>query len=174
MAAGYVLAAIMVLVAGWLAWWLPRQREVWRRLPRERYLGAVLGAICLVWAVQLVSFLLEGGLEPWRRLLWPTAIVLWVGSCFLLDYLFTRALGGLLLLLVNEALHQAFVAHAPVRPLFAVVCYVLGIAGMVMIASPFRFRDLLQQVERSPAWRRGLAAGCLAAGLVFLSISLAA
>ena len=85
-----------------------------------------------------------------------------------LEFLFTRAVAGLLLLLINSALHGAFVVRAPVEPVFACICYLVGITAMFLIAVPYRFRDAIEKARDIPAWRRGLAGTTGALSLFFL------
>ena len=147
-----VLAGLAVLVG--LTRWQP---GLWRVLPRERLAGEIMALVALVWSAHHVCLMLEGNLVRWHPLvkaLVPlTAVLAW----FFLDYLFTRAVGGLLLLLTAEVLHAGFSVQAPCRPLFSVVCYLFGVAGMFLIGSPWLFRDLLEKAAGSPAWRRGSA-----------------
>jgi hypothetical protein len=143
---------------------LPRRPQLWKELPRERYVGCFIGWICLVWSASLAMPLLEGGLAGLRRLLPFLVFAVAVGS-LLLDYLFTRALAGLMLLIVNQLLHLAFVAHVPARWLLSLVCYAFGVAALMMIAYPFRFRDLLEKATLHRRWRAPAGAFLLLAGM---------
>ncbi len=147
---------------------LPSREHLWRTIPRERIVGAVLSVACLAWSAMYAYPLLEGNLEKFRGYLTPLVVVLSILSYFLLDYLFTRAIGGGMLLLTCWLMHEAFVVHAPFRPAFSVVCYVLGVAGMVFIAMPYRFRDLLEKVIRSTSWRFGVSLLLSICGVVIL------
>ena len=151
---------------------LPRKSELWRRLPRERIAGTVLGVLCLTWSAYLVAPLFEDNLSVYRKFLPCLVVLIAAGSYFLLEYLFTRALGGFLLLTCSYLLHEAFACQAPLRWLFAIICYALGLIGMVMIANPWRFRDLLQIITEKEKPRRAVAAGLAVCGLICLSIAL--
>ena len=87
-----------------------------------------------------------------------------------LDYLFSRSLGGLLVLCVTAMLHGAFVRQIHFRPVYSVVCYAVGIWGLVLVGLPWRFRDLLGLMQTSPAWRRRIAVLWLLVGLVLLGM----
>lgn len=145
------------VAAGGLLW-----PGFWRGLPRHRPVGALLGVVCLAWAAWQAQFLLEGNLERFRLALWVAVPVLALLSYFFLDFLFARALGGLVLLVVPQLLDQAFAQAVRGRPLFSVGCYLCGILGMLLVATPWHFRNLLQRCEESPAWRRTVlaAGGC--------------
>ena len=121
--------------------------------------------LCLIWAASLAAPLLEGSLEKYRSALPWIVVTLSVSSFLLLDYLFARATGGLILLAVNSLLHGAFVAHVPARPAFSFICYVLGTYALFMLGAPYRFRDLLERMTLKPSWRFGVGAGLLVAGV---------
>lgn len=165
---------LFLLGAGLLFWrWVPKHRDLWRSLPRERTVGTVLGFFCLTWSAFLAAPLLEGGLAPLRRLLPVVVILVTVGSWYCLDYVLTRALGGFLLLAANFLLHEAFVAHAALRPVLSVALYLVVGAGMIMIAYPYRFRDLLEKGATNGRLR-GWVSGVLAVvGAVIAILSLA-
>jgi len=148
-ALSFVFAAILAALGYILGFASHRQPDLWRKLPRERILGEIITVVCLVWCTVHVLPMLEGDMarfRVWVRLLAPVLAVL---SFFFLDFLFTRALGGLFLLMVNDLLHGAFTVHLPVRPIFAVVSYALGVLAMFMIGAPWRFRDLLETCGNS-------------------------
>lgn len=136
------------------------------RLPRNRLGGALLGLICLLWSAYHGSLMLEGGLAPWRKLIWALVPVAAFLCYHFLDYLLARALGGMLVLCVAALLHGGFVEAVPWRPLYSLACYVAGVFGMVLIAAPWRFRDLLLALSRPGPWRRPAGSLILAIGLV--------
>jgi len=146
-----------------------RWPDLWRVLPRQRVLGEALGVVCLVWSVYHVLPMLEGGLARYRpviKLLVPVTAVL---AYFYLNYIFTRALGGFLLLAVTYLLHAAFVARIPVRPLYSLACYAIAAVGMLLVATPWRFRDTLQKATQSARWRWGVG-GTLAGLTLFFAV----
>lgn len=170
--AGSLFGAALLAMGTATALLLPRWPAAGKVLPRERIVGAMLGVLCLIWSAHEAAPLLEESLAGYRRLLPYLVVVIGVLGILFLDYLFTRAVGGVLLLSIVWLLHQAFASHAPVRWLFAIVCYLLAIGGMFMIGSPWRFRDLLQRAAAEPR-PRWIAAGCLlASGLVSLVVAL--
>ncbi len=169
---GSLLGLSLMAAAAFAMLVLPRKSALWRWLPRERIAGTALMVLCLAWSAYLVAPLLEGGLSVYRKLLPCLVVLIAAGGYFLLEYLFTRALGGFLLLICSHMLHEAFACQAPWRWLFAIICYALGIIGMVMIANPWRFRELLQILTEKEKPRRAVAAGLLVCGLICLSIAL--
>ena len=153
---GIIIALLgSVLVAVAFCFWsiLPQKKQLWRIIPRERYVGIVLGVICLIWSASHAHALLEGASAKFRVFLGPGVILVTLLCYFLLDYLFTRALGGILLLLVNWLLHEAFIENIQFRPVFSIICYLLGIASFFLIAAPYRFRDWLEKISHDNRWR---------------------
>jgi hypothetical protein len=136
------------------------------RLPRERVVGAAIGVVCLVWSAYHGCLMLEGGMAPYRKVLWALVPVIAVLCYHFLDFLLARALGGALVLASAALLHGSFAEAVPLRSLYSLACYLVGLWGMALVAVPWRFRDLLLALGRSVAWRR--PAGCLvlASGLI--------
>lgn len=154
-----LFALLPAALAGIFGWAVVNYPSLWRTLPREKHVGIALGVVCLIWSAFYAVPMLEGGMarfQPAVKLLVPVIAVL---AYFHLNFLFTRALGGLMMLSAVYMLHAAFVAQVPARPLFSAVCYLVAIAGMFALATPWRFRDLLRQCVESRHWRRGLVAG---------------
>lgn len=141
-----------------------KKPEIHRFLPREKNLGIAIGLVCLAWSAWYVLPLLEGGLarfQPLVKLLVPVVTVL---AYFFLNFIFTRALGGIMMLTATYMLHAAFVHHLPLRPVFSILCYLIAVAGMIILALPWRFRDLLQTSSENTGWRKSLTIACGAVG----------
>jgi len=154
-----ILTALTVLLGVGATLW----PELWRILPRHRPAGLALGVITLAWSAWYGQLLLEGNLAPFRVWIWLAVPILAALGYFHLDFLFTRALGGFVLLMMPFLLHGAFVAEIPHRSLFSLACYLFGLLGMVLVATPWYFRDLLERCSLSPRWRRTsavVAGGC--------------
>ncbi len=150
---------------------LPRKPEIWQKLPREKYVGSVLGIAALICSAILVTPLFEGDLARLRPIVWVLVPVIGVGSILYLEYLFSRAFGGFLLIAINYLMQQAFAAHAPFRWVLSIICYVIGIAALFMIGSPWRFRDLLKKMTDKENYRYGISAGLVIGGLISLLIA---
>ncbi len=145
-----------------------------RALPRHRGLGVGLAMLCLAWASVHVALMLEGGMAEYRPLLWVLVPVVSTFAFFFLDFLFARALGGLLLLAATWLLHSAFSAYLPMRPVFSVFAYLVAGFGALLVAMPWLLRDLLERARNDQAWRRCAAALCALFAAVFLLFALAA
>lgn len=173
LSAGVGFGLLLIAAAVGSFYLLPRRPELWRSLPRERLAGSVLGLGCLVWSAVLVSPLLEGELGRLRPLLPVIVAVVAVGAFFYLDYLFTRALAGFVLLYSNLLMHQAFMIRAPVRPVLSAICYAGGIVALLLIAYPYLLRDFLQRGSQDRRVARGTAAALFMAGLASIGIAAA-
>jgi hypothetical protein len=171
-AAASIFGAALISCGVYCWRFVPEKPDLWKTLPRERHFGFFIGLACLIWSANLAIPMLEGGLAGLRRILFPAVIVMAVLSSFLLDYLFTRAVGGLLLLTANHLLHMAFAEHAAMRPLFSLVCYAIGITGGIMIATPYRFRNVLQKLHDDSSWRLWVTASLIGSGVLSVAVAL--
>ena len=142
--------------------------DLWRRLPRARIPGAFIGGLCLVWSAFLIIRMLEGDLSRYHSLVKLAVPVLGIAAYFYLDYLFARSLGGLLVLMVSHLLQGAFAQDVPLRPLYSLCCYAIGLAGLFLIALPWLFRDWLEKAGTRRAWRHTLSAVCTLFALVLV------
>lgn len=155
----YVSACLInALLAAGLAYFfvlgVKKGADAWKRVPRMRWPGAVLGALCLAWTAFQGLNMLEGKLLETLRL--PILVlvpILSVSSFFFLDFLFARAIGGVMILLGQLLIMHGFAEAVPVRPLFSFLCYAEAIAGMFFIATPWRFRNLLEKATNCPKVR---------------------
>lgn len=170
-----VLALMSGMGLGAMAWTCGDGVRRWpglcSKLPRHRLVGGILGLLVLIWAAHHGCAMLEDGLARFRVLVRVAVPVVAILAYTHLDYLFARSLGGALLLVVNELLHAGFAEHVAARPVFSVVCYAIGICGLVLVAAPWRLRDLLEQSSVSVRWRYGAACVFAGAGIVLLLLA---
>ena len=128
------------------------------RLPRARKPGMILTAAVILWCVPNIAPILEPGssLVNW---LYPLAI-LSIGLCiYFLDYLFARALAAFLILAAHYFLKEAFAARVyPSSAFLSVALFLLGIAGILIGAKPYWFRDWIRLLFRDAGVRFGSAA----------------
>lgn len=140
-----VFGVVCLLLAYLAAVKSVREPEACRRLPREpRWAGVALGTLCLVWSAWHGAQMLEGDLEKFRVAAWALVPVTAVLSYFYLDYVNARSLGGFLTLCANHLVNAAFAFDVPGRGFYCVLCLVMGVAGMVGIGLPWRYRDWLK------------------------------
>ncbi|MCF7854285.1 MAG: hypothetical protein K9N51_05765 [Candidatus Pacebacteria bacterium] len=154
--ANTLAALITAILTAVICFGTRRYTTLWRRLPRERVTGILIGSVCLIWSATYALPMLEGSLERYHiviKILVPVTIVL---SYLYLNFLFTRALGGFILLGSTYLLHAAFVGQAPIRIVYSLVCYSAAAGGVVLVAAPWYFRDLLEKVTTATRWRHAM------------------
>ena len=115
-----------------------------RGLARNYKLGIFLMILAISWSLWLVSFVDLGEYSGLRHWIMLGIFLLGVATIiFLPDLLTARALGVLLLLGAEVLLSAAFPVETSVRYVITLLAYVWAILGMIFVASPYRFRDLL-------------------------------
>ena len=114
-----------------------------KKIHREQKLGSVISAIALSWGgIQGYELLGQdfpsiAGIIP---ILTPLLII---GVYFLMDYIFTRALGGIIIMLICELFYRSQDVEMPARFIFSLLGYTFAVAAMYMVGQPWRFRDYL-------------------------------
>ena len=113
-------------------------------LARNYPIGVIFMGMAIAWSLWLVSFVdlaeysgLRHGIMLGIFLLGGATII------FLPDFLIARALGVLLLLGAEVLLSAAFPVKSPSRYVITFLAYFWAILGMIFVAMPYRFRDLL-------------------------------
>lgn len=166
-------AVLSLLMAGALyilALLVRKNKELWRQLPREKIAGVVIAGIALVWAEMhaenmLQDFMNKGNIS-YVRFLVPVILGL---SFYYLEYLFTRAVGGLIVLVAVSAMDNAFIDYMPARFILSTFCYAWGIYALFMIGMPWIFRDCLRKAAYSENFRKGAIAVTGSSFIVFVS-----
>lgn len=134
---GLVLAAACGAVLA-----LPMRAEAWlRRFPRHRPSAWVLTTVAVIWSALLLADTPLGPVERFKPLLFvlaPLAVALL--GFFVDELLAARALGGLLLLVPAPILdtfrwHGSVLRYVPI-----VLAYVMVVAGIALVLSPYLFR----------------------------------
>lgn len=118
--------------------------------PRHVWAGRILAAI----DIALVTYLLLSERFSWvdahRQLLFITAPVAFLIVIFLMDEMLSvRALGGLFLLIPFWILKAAFLHPSPSRLLMTCFAYLLVVAGMALVWSPYLFRKFAARTNAS-------------------------
>jgi hypothetical protein len=161
---------VFFLLVAWVSGVVvPRRAKLASLIPRDRIVGSTLMFAAVAWlafaAIEMIGLDAESKLRLVILLLVPLLTVLFAST---LDFLVSRALGGLLLLTCARLVDLAFYTELPVRPLFSAVCYLVLVCGFVLVIAPWKLRDLLEQCAVKPAWRWGTAVPALLAGVFFL------
>ena len=136
LAATFGVAGLFALVAP----------SVWRTtmqaFPRHRLAGMILTAIAVVWVAVLLVDVATGQWERFRPVIYVAAPVSYFLITKYLDELLApRALGGILLLLAAPILDAARWHPSPLRLVVTVLTYIGIVWGMILVLSPYRFRD---------------------------------
>jgi uncharacterized protein YjeT (DUF2065 family) len=144
------------------------------KFPRSKTAARLLTAVDLLW----VAWVLHQETAVIAGISWArAAVIISVPIAFLLlvffmdELLAARALGGFLLLSAHPVLRAAFL-ETPWRVVIAALAYVWIIAGMILLMSPYRFRQasalMLKTNQRSRVTGGALAGG----GLVILALGM--
>jgi hypothetical protein len=147
-----------------------------RKFPRHFGIGAVLAAVAAVWIAWYLYHGVTGTwawFKPYALAAVPVGYV--VSLKYLDDYLAVRALAVLLLLVAKPLTDAARWHSSQLSLVVTVVAYVMVIAGMIYVVSPYRLRDGIEWSTRTPGRTRwicavGTAVGlfiCLLAGTVY-------
>jgi len=141
----------------------------WKKFPRCPVGGVVLTLIVSVWAFWLVTSMDLGEFSKYRthlEILVPVACFLSIK--FVDEFLAVRALGILLLLLVEPVLEVTFLKSGTGRLLLVVLAYGWAVMGMFWVGIPFLLRDQIDWVTKTRLrWQTGCFAG-IAYGLALV------
>jgi len=143
--------------------------------PRHTMAGWLLTAAALVWVTLIVLNAPLGRFEYLKPFLYGVAPAAFLITVFLVDELLApRALGGLFLLAANPVLNIARWHDSPWRLVVTVLVYLMVIAGMILVLSPFRFRQFMGLWAHDPIRCRigGALAVLLGGLLIVLSLTI--
>jgi hypothetical protein len=143
----------------------PEDLNRYEKLPRNRTWGGLLAFAALVWCIPHERVVVFDWMLP---LLWPFAVAGTVLGILYLDFLLSRAVGGLLILLAYYFVHGAFDYSLPGGEWLAILMWILGIAGIALSGKPCWLRDFIRLACARPGVRLGggvyfvlLGLGCL-------------
>lgn len=171
--AGFISALVLLGYGAFaLVFGETAQRSV-AALPRSRMAGIVLLTIDLAWSLWLVATMEMGEFASFRR---PLLVALPVGYLlairFVDEFLSVRALGIFCLLAAEPLLDAAFFRDEVSRLLVTTFAYIVIVAGLFWVASPYLLRDELAWVSRSSARWRFVHAAFLLYGVAVLVCTL--
>ena len=148
---GLLAAAVIAAVIGMWCWKMtPATLALWEKLPRNRTAGTIIGFLALLWCVPHATPIVWDWMQGW---LYPLVFICTVLGCLFLDYLFSRALGGIFILGAIYFLHESFTFHTPAAWILAIICWTIGIAGLFLSAKPHLLRDFIRLIAASRLWR---------------------
>lgn len=119
--------------------------------PRNAVAAWILTAITLAWSAALLySSPMIAGIQWAQSLTVVLAPVAFVLGVLLLDELLAaRALGGLLVLIPRTILDSAYIHDSPWKLAMTLLAYIMVVAGIILILSPFRFRHAAEVLMRN-------------------------
>jgi hypothetical protein len=148
--------------------------RILRAVPRNYPLGVVLTAAAGLWLALLTAKTDLGELSTMRT----TLIAVWSAGTaltilFMPVFLAVRGIAFLMLLSVAVMLDSAFLVDSDSRLVVTVLAYVWAVVGIMLVASPYLMRDVLDWVFRTEArCRMACGAGAMFGGLlVVLSLA---
>lgn len=114
-----------------------------KKVHREQKIGSLISAIALSWGGIQGYELLGQDFPSIAGVIPILTPILIIGVYFLMDYIFTRALGGIIIMLICELFYRSQDVDMQARFLFSFVGYLFAIVAMYMVGQPWRFRDYL-------------------------------
>jgi len=168
-----VLGLIYLAAYGWMLA-QPVQSEKWLLgFPRNYPAGVFLGAVATAWMIWLVQTADLMEYTPHRTKFVFGFLILGVLSIvFLKEFLAVRAGGVLALFVAKIMLDSAFLRDEPSRLVITILAYLFIVKGMVLVASPYLLRDLLQWLTARPVRFRALRYGGFGLGIVLLLLGI--
>jgi len=152
--AGIIAGAFLILMS-LPGLFKPDLANVAQRFPRSHIAGVVLLTISLLWTFWLLATIQMGEFAGFRR---PLLIALPIGYVLVLrfveEFLAVRAPGILCLLAAEPLLDAAFLRYETSRLLVTVFAYLLVVAGLFWVTTPYLLRDQINWSARSAfRWR---------------------
>ena len=122
------LCAVLCITGGILLLKVNKENlEKREKLPRAALPGAILGIIDLLWCIPNAMPILP---EPLHKYLLPLAILLIILAYCALDHLFSRAIGGFMILTAHFYLKESFASPTILSAVFATLCLIFGTIGI--------------------------------------------
>lgn len=153
------LAVVILSIAGIFLLCSNEKYSGLKKIHREKKIGSIISAAALIWAGAQGYELLGQDFPAISSVIPILVPALIVGVFFLMDYIFTRAMGGMMILLICELFFQGQVRDMSARFLFSIIGYIFAIAGMYMIGQPWRFRDILFKAAEDKSFGKKVAVG---------------
>lgn len=148
-------------------------RRFLRELPRNQWIGRVLLAVDLVWALVLLDRMDLGGLNAWKTAAyWASPFLYFYVVLRLNEYLGAQAVALFLVLAAKPILWVCFQRDEPARLVLVVLAYAWAVAGAVFFCAPHWLRDLVALAEATPSRWKALARLKLAGGGFLLLLAL--
>lgn len=171
----YAVVIGSFILAFCLAWFsFPSTINAWLvAFPRNVWAGRVLAAVDIALIAQLLlseGFAWVDARRPLVFIAAPAAFVILV--IFMDEFLSVRALGGLFLLIPFWILKAAFMHPAPGKLLMTCFAYLLVVAGMVLVWSPYLFRRFVKRANAGEhiGYAIGLVGASLGVAMIIMGL----
>lgn len=151
--------------------WPKAYGKLVKQFPRNYPAGAILTLLAGFWFCWLTATTDLGEMSAMRNVLvtaWAAGAILLV--IFVPSFLAVRGLAFLLLLGTEVILSSAFLVDNNAKYVMTVLAYVWAVVGMILVASPFYFRDALEIALQTPQRVRMLSIAGAVFGVVLLAL----
>ncbi len=149
----------------WAYWRIsPENIVFFEKLCRNRIIG-LAGALPAAWLC--VALARPVTPEFLQAFLIPAAFIIPIASTFYVDYYASRMIAFWMILLAYDTVNISFIYRIPGAPLYAVLSWLLGIAGIWISAKPCTLRDTLRLGIKSK-WYRRIFIAATAVGAVMM------
>ena len=139
---------------------------------RNKYASMALSAIDLILTYFLLKAMPMGFLDQYKWLLIPLLpISIVLVNMYLNELLFSRALGGLFLILMAPVLDLARLNFSTFTPVLSLACYILIVVGMYLVCLPYLMRDFGSFIERQAGRTTILSVILVVYGIVLVGLA---
>ena len=180
---GYILAAWLIGLHVWMLLKPADSQEFFKKLPRNRFLGAWFMGAGMVWFWLLVApdglgILSKlqmdlgefNGAKNILRILVPIAAAGMI--MHVKEFLAVRGLGLLVLMAAAPLLYSAYLEPPVSRLLIPIFTYILIFKGLFWVGMPYTMRDAITWATKNDGRYRMLTLGGLGYGLAVLVCSI--
>jgi hypothetical protein len=144
-----------------------------KKFPRNIPAGYILATLAGVWATWLIGTMDLGEFSTYQsRFAFASVLATILTLIFVRQFLAVRGLAVLLLLGVCVILDAAFLLDTPWRLLMVTLAYLWAVVGMILVASPYLMRDLIDLIFTSDRACRLACAPAVGLGLLLLGLAL--
>lgn len=146
----FLTAAMAAVFSVYLLCVKESNTEKLEKISRWKIPGMILGVFVLAWCIPHAMPILPVSLH---KFLFPLLVAAVVCAWFTLDHLFSRALGGYMILTAHMFLRETYAFDGFGTPVHAVFFLIYGTMGIYLCGLPYRLRDLIRlEQKRGIRW----------------------
>ncbi|MEI6515678.1 MAG: hypothetical protein WCO77_06860 [bacterium] len=146
-------------------------RQALQAFPRSLWAGGILAAVALAWSAWEANNMTLGVIDAYKSWLWVVGPVLYLLVMFFMNELLAaRALGGILMLSASPILELQRVHESSWAVVMGVWAYIIVVAGMVLMLSPFRFRHVCAKFCGTDSLCRRTGLAELVSGILLIAL----